>query len=87
MLEARIIQQTPERLRANLSLPDMLVAVEPGSSGGLRVIAVKYRDVLQPDGRIELRECLFVACFRNDVVSGNVSVAGVNAGSDWNVIS
>jgi hypothetical protein len=82
--EAKIIEQNAKWLDADRSLPDVLMAVEFGSAGGLGVVAMNYLYIIQADGGVEVLQGLINALFADDIVSGNVSVAGIDAGGDRN---
>jgi hypothetical protein len=82
--EAEIVEQDAEGFDADSSLPDLLVAVEFRSAGGFGIVAVDYFYIVQADGGIEVLHGSIEALFADDVVAGDVSVAGVDAGCDWN---
>ena len=82
MGEAKIVEQDPEGLRPDCSLSDLLMAVKLRSAGCLGVITVDDFYVVQSDGCVQLLEGLVDALFRDNVVSGNVGVTGIDAGGD-----
>ena len=82
--EAEIVEQDAEGFDADGSLPDVLVAVEFGSAGSFGVIAMDYFYIVQADGSVEMLQSLVNALFADDVVAGDVSVAGVDARGDGN---
>jgi hypothetical protein len=52
--EAKIVQQDAERLFADGSLPDLLVAIEFLAAAGLGVVAVNHLHMAQADGCIDV---------------------------------
>jgi len=83
--QSRIIQQTFEWSKTDTSLPDVLVSVELRAAGGFGIIAMPYMNVVQADCSVEPLDGIGVSIFADDVVAGDVGVAGIDAGSDWNV--
>src|SRR3979490_1134010 len=79
MGQPQVIQQDAKGFFANGSLPDVLVAIQFRAAGGFGVIAVPDFDIVQADGGVEMRQRLVEAFFADDVVSGNVGVAGIDA--------
>ena len=84
MREAQVIEQTAKRSLPDRSLPDVLVTIEFRAARRFRVIAVPDLHLIQTDGRIEMLQRLVKAFLADDVVSGNVRVAGIDAGADRN---
>ena len=82
--EAEIVEQDAEGFDADGSLPDVLVAIEFGSAGSFGIIAMNYFYIVQADSSVELLQSLINAPFADNVVSGDVSVAGVDARGYWN---
>src|SRR3954463_3086854 len=82
MRKPRIVQQTAEGLQSNRALSNVLMPVEFGSACSFGVVAMPNAHILQPDGIIQLPKRVAKAVFRQDVVSGYMRVAGINAGAD-----
>ena len=80
--EARIVEQALEGGQADGAPADVLVAVEAGSAGRFGVVHVPDADLGEADGAIDKRDGFLVAGVGDDVVSGDVAVAGVEAGAD-----
>ena len=85
MRQAEIVQQHPKCLQADGSLPDLFMAVEFRSARGLRIVAVYDLYMIQSDRRVELLQGRVNSLFADDIVSGDVRVAGIDAGADGNV--
>src|SRR5215469_3256236 len=81
-----MIQKPPERFEANRALSNMLMPVEFGATRGLGVVTVPHGNVLETDRRVEFVQRFPESILGNDVVSGNVGMAGVDAGGDGNVM-
>ena len=79
-----MVQQAAKWFESDGSLPDVLMPVEFRSARGFRVIAMPDGNILQADRLIQMSERGAHPSFADDVVSGNVDMAGVDAGSDWN---
>src|SRR4051812_41085866 len=62
----------------------MLMTIEFGSPRSFGVVAVPHGYVLQSDCCVQLPHALFIPFRRNDVVSGDMRVAGVNASGNRN---
>src|SRR5579862_2099045 len=84
VLGPRIVEQPAKDLSANLPFSHVLVAVELGAAIALGIVAVPHVDVLQADGLIEVPHRLAHALGVDDVVAGDVRVAGVDTGPDGN---
>src|SRR5215472_5817785 len=80
--KARIIEQGAEGFYPDGSLPDMLMTIEFRSARSLRVVTVPNFDAAEADGRFQVLQGLAEALFRDDVVSGDVCVAGIDADAD-----
>src|SRR6266571_8583674 len=52
----------------------------------LGVVAMPHGNILQADGRVEPRHGFLIAFVGNDVISGNMRMASINAGCDGNMI-
>src|SRR5260370_11678679 len=87
MCRARIIQQPAKWLEADLPLADVLMAIELRSARGFGVVAVPDGDVLQAHGGVKLRQRLVQTCFADDVIAGDVGIAGINASTHKNKIT
>jgi len=85
MYEPRIIQQPPKRLNSNRAFAYVLVPVQLRSARGLCVIAMPHPDILQTDGSVELGQCFAKTLLGNNVISGNMRVAGVDASAHRNM--
>ena len=72
-------QHRPERLHADLALPDRLVPVAPGAEPQLRVVGVHQLHPARPRGPGDLRQRLIDAAGGGEVVPGGEQVAGVQA--------
>src|SRR5258706_8002612 len=59
------------------------MAVQLRSSGGFGVVAVYDLHIVQSNSAIEMEKRLIDALFADDVVAGNVRVAGIDAGCNW----
>ena len=57
-------------------------SLEPRAA--FRVVAVPDLDPFQPDGLVQLLQRLVNASFADDVISGDVGMAGINAGGSGN---
>src|SRR5215471_12268398 len=79
---ARIIEEAPKRLAANLSLAYVLVAIELRTPLALGVVAMPDADVFQTDGFVEMAHGCAHSFGAHNVVPRNMSVAGINAGAD-----
>jgi len=82
MGQTRIVKQPSKRLCADASLPNMLVAIEAGAAGGFGIIAMPDGNILQSYGQIKVPQGLVHPFFANYVISGNMGMAGINAGGD-----
>ena len=79
---ARVIQEAAKRLQADASPANVLVTVETGGALGFGVVAMPDGNVAETDGGIEVVHRLPVSGEADEVVSGDVGVAGVDAGGD-----
>src|SRR5580658_2600532 len=86
MIEARIVEQAPERLKAHGSLPDMLVAIELRSARRLGVVTVPHAHGLEGHGRGNLLHSIGVALGAHQVVAGDPGVAGVKTNRNRRVM-
>ena len=75
----RIVQQPPKRLNADISLPDVFVPVELRSARRLGIVAVPHPHCIHAKRNISLRDRVRIAFSRNNVVSGNMRMAGIEA--------
>ncbi len=82
MGEAGVVEEALEGGGADGALADVLVAVEAGGEGGLGVVAVPDADGGEADGCADELHGLDVAVVGDDVVAGDVDVAGVEADGD-----
>ena len=80
--EAGIVEETAEGREAEGALADVLMAIEMGTAGGLRVVHVPDADIGEPDRAINEGESGFVAVVRDEVVAGDVAMASIEAGAD-----
>src|ERR1019366_1846396 len=78
--QALVIEQATEGLQPDGSLANILVAIELRAALGLGVVAMPHVHVAQSDGALQLIERVVVSTSADDVVPGDVSVAGVDAG-------
>jgi len=83
--ESRIVQQAAEGRCADGSFADVLMAVELGTECGLGIVAVPDLDGVEADGCANLLHGVGIASLGDDVVSGDVDVAGVEADGDGGV--
>src|SRR5579864_7179101 len=79
MRSARIVQEAPKWFQADAAFADMLMSIQPGSSRGLGVVAVPDWDMVQANRVLQVLHGVLVAFWRNDVISGHMGVAGVDA--------
>jgi hypothetical protein len=77
--QERMRQQRPERLHADLALPDRLVPVALGAEPQLRVVGVHQLDPARSGGSRDLSQHLVDAAGGGEVVPGGEQVAGVQA--------
>ena len=82
MGESQIVQQNAKWFDANRSLPDVLMAVELRSSRRLGIVAMNNLHIVQSNGCIEMLQGLVDAFLADDVISGNVRVASIDASRD-----
>src|SRR5260370_7506179 len=54
------------------------MAIEHRDARGFGVVAVPDGDVLQANGGVKLRQRLVQTCFADDVIAGDVGMAGIN---------
>src|SRR5579872_586725 len=80
---AWIVEQSAECIQADASFADMLMPVELRAACSLGVVTVPNQDVFQANRVLEILHRVLIAFRRNDLVSGNVGVAGVDAGRNW----
>ena len=86
VVETRIVEQPAERIESHGSLPDVLVAIELGTARGFGIVAVPDTDSFEGDGRSNLLHRFGVAFGGDQVVAGNVGVAGVEADGDGRMV-
>src|ERR1017187_4239732 len=79
--QALVIEQATEGFQPDGSLADILVAVQVRAALGLGVVAMPHVHIAQSDGAFQLIEGFVVAVLADEVVSGDVRVAGVDAGA------
>ena len=77
--QPRIIQKPPKALQANRSLPDVLVAIKFGTASAFGIVAMPDLHPLKPNSLVQVLQSLIEAGFADDVISGDVGVAGINA--------
>src|SRR5580704_14396639 len=82
MSEAWVVEQTAEGFDADGTFSDVLMAVELRSPRSLGVIAMDDFHMVQANGRIEMLQGLVETLLADDVIAGNVRVAGIDAGGD-----
>jgi len=82
MGDAAIVEEDAEGLKTNGFLSDVLMAIEFRSASGFGVVAVNHSNVIQANRRVEMEKRLRDAFWRDDVIACNVSVEGVDAGSN-----
>src|SRR5438270_8611686 len=78
----RVVQQTPERLQSDAAFANVLMAIELRCSRGFGIVAMPNWDVPQPDSVLQICHRVLVAVGRNDVVPGNMRMAGIDTGGD-----
>src|SRR5580704_12186847 len=79
MSEAGAVEQNAEWFNADGTFSNVLMAVELRSSRSLGVVAMDDFHMVQANGRIEMLQGLVETRFADDVVAGNMRVAGINA--------
>src|ERR1041384_4003362 len=80
--ESLVVDQPAEGQGADLSLADLLVAVDAAAARLHRVVQVKGARLFDAQQLVEAGESLVVAPVAGDVVSGGEDVAGVEADGD-----
>src|ERR1017187_9492245 len=85
--QALVIEQATEGFQPDGSLADILVAIQVRAALGLGVVAMPHVHVAQSDGAFQLIEGSVVAVLADEVVSGDVRVAGVDAGAAGDKVS
>src|SRR4051812_12134787 len=78
MCERRIVEQTSEGIESDLALADMLMTIKLGAAISFGIIAMPDRHVLYADGFVQLFERVREAGFADNVIAGDVSVAGID---------
>ena len=79
--EAAIVQEISEGVDAEVSLADVLVAIDSGGEGLFAIVQMKRAQMVQTDDAIELLERLGEFAFRAERVAGGEEMAGVEANS------
>src|ERR1700722_20814468 len=82
MSEARVVEENAEWFAADGTFSNVLMAVELRSSRSLGVVAMDDFHMVQANGRIEMLQGLLDALFADEVIAGDVGVAGINAGGN-----
>ena len=82
--QSQIVEQDSKSLFADRSLPNLLVTVEFRSARSFRVITVPDLHVIQADRGIKMLQRFIESSLADDVVSGNVRVARVDARANRN---
>ena len=77
VVEAAVMQEPSERIRANGALANMLVTVELGAHGSFRIVAVPDAHGVKADGFADQLHRGVVPLGRHDVIARNVDVAGI----------
>src|ERR1017187_3076591 len=85
--QALVIEQATEGFQPDGPLADILVAIQVRAALGLGVVAMPHVHVAQSDGAFQLIEGSVVAVLADEVVSGDVRVAGVDAGAAGDKVS
>src|SRR6185312_12973029 len=85
--ETFVVKQCSERLDADGSLPDVLMPVQLRAARGFGVITVPHSNIVQTDGGGGLRDGLLVAFRSDDVIAGDVNVAGIQTDRDRRVVA
>ena len=82
--EAWIVEQNTEWFDADGTFSNVLMAVELRSSGSLGVVAMDDFHMVQANRPIEMLQGLVDALLADDVIAGDVRVAGINACGNGN---
>ena len=82
MSEAWMVEQNAEWFDPDGTFSNVLMAVELRSSRSLGVVAMDDFHMVQSNGRIEMLQGLLDALFADEVIAGDVGVAGINAGGN-----
>src|SRR5262249_1500037 len=80
--EAPVVQDQPERLDAELSLADVVVAVDARAQLFLRIVQMERREALDADELVEFLEHRRVALLGAEIVAGGERVLGVEADAE-----
>lgn len=81
--EAGVVQQTAKRLGADRALADVFVPVQLRSARSFGIVAVPDAHRCKAHRRLDLRNSRFIALGRNNVISGNMGVTGIEADAHW----
>src|SRR6185369_8146674 len=65
LLQARMVDQTPERLQADGAFANVLMPIKLRSTRSFGVVAVPYRNVFESDGGVEFVQRVTKAGFGN----------------------
>src|SRR5579863_6453243 len=79
MGEAGIVEQAAERLFADGSFADVLVAIEPGAARGLGVVAMPHPHWIEANRSFNLDHRVLVAIGGYDVITGHMGMTGIEA--------
>src|SRR5205809_7769967 len=79
--ESRVSNDLPESFRADLSLSNMLVTVNPGTESSLGVVKMKGGDLLEPDQGFNFANSRIPPLASTYVISGRKEMRGVEAKS------
>ena len=79
MLKAAIVQQRSKYLQSQFAAAYVLVTIQPRSALGLSVITMPHANVFQTHRFRKMLQRELAAFVTDDVISGNVSVAGIDA--------
>ena len=80
--EAGVVEQAAEGFEAHGSLADVFMAVEFGAARGLGVVHVPDADSFEADGCGGLFDGLLIALGGDQIVTGDMGVAGVETDGD-----
>ena len=76
-----------ERPQADTSLADVLMTVELRSPRGFGIIAMPHAHILQPHGFVQVLQCILQSLRAHNVVTRDMSVAGIDAGANRNQLA
>jgi hypothetical protein len=82
LLEPRVVDQTTKGVKAQLALPNFLVAVNPAAQRLLAVVQMHAADPVQADLEIEFLHHPLVASSPRDVIARGEQVASIQTDPD-----